>query len=377
MTKSAPLLVLLALALTFAPLASAHGAAEARTIDTRILEDDDGFFSYDAGAQAGLAEGGGHDLLTLDVREASDPEGAPVLWFRLTWQTDATEPATDLVRFNAGGQQHEFQLTASTTAIESHSFDAAAGPFDVGDGHPKAFDLMVRYDTLGVQVGDALTGIELVGQASDGSTADVYPGTWMTALGELAPYGGDPTHGAEAGSHTLAGPADLLRAQAPGQAHLDQGESQNLTLTLTNPTDLDQFVFVSVEAVGVTVSAPAGVTVLAGELRDVDLVFEGIDAGTHNVTITLWSDLGGYQLAPVSAMVHGIEGHDHHADHDDHGDHGSDEPDVTDDEHDHSDHDHGDHDATDDAADLAEESPGVGFAALALGLVAIALIRRK
>ncbi|MGB1585688.1 MAG: hypothetical protein ACPHID_01405 [Thermoplasmatota archaeon] len=360
MTKSAPILLLVALTLLAAPLASAHGAAPARSIDTRVLEDDDGFFSYDAGAQAGLAASGGHDLLTLDIREASNQTGMPVIWMRLTWQTDATEAATDRIRFNVGGTAHEYFLTASTTAIEAHNFDAAFGPFDVQDGHPKAFDLMLHYATLGVQQGDELSNIEIIGQANDGSTADVAPGTWMTALGESAPYGGDPTASSAPGTYTLQGPADLLRSTDPSQVHLDEGASQNITVTLTNPTDLDQFVLFSVASPGAQVSGPDGVALAAGDVREVEFVVKGLVEGTHNGSLTLWSDLGGYQSVPLDVMVHHAEGHEgHHHD-------GSEGP-----------HEHTETNTTDDVAAPVEESPGVGFAVLAVGLVAIALIRRK
>src|SRR5690349_4547918 len=83
----------LVLAAAFVPAASAHGAANVRGIDTRLVLDDDGENGYlpdsctpePTPATCPLSSGAA-DLLAFDVREARDGGGAPILWFRLAYQ---------------------------------------------------------------------------------------------------------------------------------------------------------------------------------------------------------------------------------------------------------------------------------------------------
>ena len=382
MTKRFVLLLAAAL-LTLAVPAHAHGAAEARSIDTRILADDDGFFSYDAGAQAGFAAAGGHDLLTLDVRESWDQEGRPALYFRLTWQTDATEPATDVLSFTAGETRHSFAITATASGIREHGFDAAAGPFDVGDGHPKAFDLIVLYETLGIEVGDTLTNIRVTGQAADGSEGDVMPGTWATTTGDLAPWGGDPTHppSNEPGSYTTTGPAELIRVDAAPALELQIGAKQAFRLNLTNTiADIEQFVTITFDAPeNLTVGMPDGILLAPGETRQINGTVTADGACAGIVYLVLHSDVCAHTLVPLVvaagdpepvAPVDEPEGEAH--------EHAEEPAGASEEDHGH-DHEHDEHVHEDEqgAGDLVEESPGVGFALLAIGLVAIALIRRK
>jgi hypothetical protein len=297
MTKSLLAAVGLVALLLAAPSALAHGAPGVRSIDTRLLLDDDGLLAYGGCIQVTCLAEGGLDVLALDVREAHLPDGSPAIVFRMVQQSDAPAGSTLTLRLTASGSESTFTAaTADGTTYTGTGFDRLDGPFDVGDGHPKALDGWVAYRTLGVQAGDTLSGIHLDSEHDSGA-ADLMPGGW-TMQGQQVPVLSQAAMegSAQPGEYTLRGPAVLLnltvtpaKAQAPGQ----------VTLRIANPTDLPQFV-------DLDLAVPPGasgsldldsVTLDANGARDVVLTLDGKSGAVFRITAT--SDLGAHLVGQV------------------------------------------------------------------------------
>jgi opacity protein-like surface antigen len=290
MTKTSLAAVLALAVLCALPAAAAHGAPPVRGIDVRVLLDQDGTLGYG---------GGGLDVLALDVREASFPDGAPAVVFRLVMQSEAPPAGQSLaLTFTAGGKSHT--LTAGTddgAVFASPDFDRVDGPFDVGDGHPKAIDGWMRAATLGVKPGDKLTGFSVGSLDGDGAMDDVMPGGWFMQGQEIPPVevpGVEEEAEGAAGDYMLHGPAELLKLEAtPAQADAPA----NVTLRLTDQSSLPQFV-------GLTLVAPAGikarleqsaVSLDGNGARVVDVV---VSSATSDgvVQVIATSDLGAYSV---------------------------------------------------------------------------------
>lgn len=325
MTKPAPLpgsvappalALALALALAalaaFAPAASAHGAPPVRGIDVRVLTDDDGL-GYGGCVEGACppGSGGGLDLLALDVREAWLPGGEPAVAFRILFQSE--EPA-------AGGSlalrvgEREFRAeTADGAAFVSAGFDRLDGPFDVGDGHPKALDGWVRAADLGGPgAALSLTVASFRGEAQD----DAMPGAWFANGVEVPPLSAEP---AEPGSYTLAGPASLVSLTVEETAASAHGPAK-VKLVLSNAVGLPQFANLNVSApAGVKARVDsAGLALAANGTRTVELTIADAAAnGTVEVVAT--TDLGGRAVAsvPFQASSHmGNSSAENHTAHD-------------------------------------------------------------
>jgi hypothetical protein len=295
------------LLLTFVPLAAGHGAPSPREIDDRLLLDKDGMLAYSMciGTQCPRA-GQGLDVLALDVREAY-LAGAPALVFRLMTQTDASTAGRGLeLRLTTPAKEWTFQASATASgAYSSESFDLLTGPFNVGDGHPKALDGWIWYSTLGVEPGQQLTGISLR-STINGSADDIMPGTWMLQ-GTPVPYIPEPADASSPqpattpATYTLHGPTELLTARSDqDQVHF-QGIPVEVKVRLTsNVSTIAQFVALSLEASqGVTAALDADTLNLdGGGARDVVVT---IRSATLNATLnlTVQSDLGGFQQVPI------------------------------------------------------------------------------
>ena len=281
--------------LSLAPLASAHGAAAAREIDTRLLADDEGAIPYGGCAEGtclpGL-EAEALDLVVLEVREAFIAT-EPAAVFRIIYQTDDAHEgrSIDLI-FTAAGKEHTYSFTTDGAAVPTGTFDKLAGPFEAFDGYPRAVDAYLRYATLGVKAGDVLTDIRLASSFEE-ETNDLLPGTWL-ASGQEMPYIPNIIEAGELeqpdpASYTLKGPAKLLQVSsnyAPGLTEV--------TFTVKNGLNaMPQFV---------TLTGPSAVTfdnanlnLDAGATREVKVTLASSMASWVNVT----SDLDYFESIPL------------------------------------------------------------------------------
>lgn len=271
-------------------MASAHGATGPRSIDIRLLLDDDGQVAAQQGTVAALGPAG-HDLLSLDVREAVF-EGEPAIRFYFVFQAEGdAATAQDIVDTLHIGDQ-SFGITSNVDTIFAHDFDAAFGPTPTGDGHPRALDLVLRYETLGVEAGDTLTGIRMESHQA-GELQETMPGTYMA--GDVAvPWIGDPTNlpSDEPASYTLQGPAELFQISVDVDT-LDGATDVNVEITNV-AADFDQFVSLT----GDGISFPAkSVLVDADSTRTVTLRISGGPG-----TLIAASDLGGYATLDLDAV---------------------------------------------------------------------------
>ncbi|MFA5943902.1 MAG: hypothetical protein WC876_05495 [Candidatus Thermoplasmatota archaeon] len=296
------------------PGAQAHGAPPLRDVDTRVLVDDDGLLAYggcveDQCQPAAPAEG--LDLLALDLREAAFPDGGAAIVFRVIVQSEASAPAARLViRFTAGGSEHVVEAaTADGLAYTSATFDRIDGPFDVGDGHPKAIDGWLRHATLGVAAGDVLTGIRVESRRGE-TPDDAMPGGWYQDGVEVPRLPADPADVAQtptAGEYTLKGAASLIAFSAePAAPDLSKGPA-TVRLRLANVVGLPQFADLALDAsAGVNARlGNAGVSLDPSGSRDIDLVVSN-NTASGVVRVTLVSDLGAYESVNVTVQAPAI-----------------------------------------------------------------------
>lgn len=280
------------LALLVVPIAAAHGAPEPREIDLRILAD--GTASGDYGGPQGFASDGAPDLLVLDVREAYDAQGHPMLGFRFIHQLGDPESGTlgiD-VAFTAGGQEYTYSMTTlDGLQYTSDSYSRIDGPFDVGDGTPKAVEGWIPISEIGAKLGDEISEIRVT-STLDGTIADRMPGTY-DVQGTTVPA--IPPEDAIPGTYTIAGPANLLDIEVSVNT-LQVGAAGTTNITITNPLEtFEQFVSLAASApdgVAATLDAD-GILLAAGETRTVTLSISG--DGEGEVAVMIQSDLGAYK----------------------------------------------------------------------------------
>lgn len=295
----AVLTALAAVAAFALPTAQAHGAAEPREIDTRVLLDDDGLLGY--GGCAAFVAGGcpseGLDLVVVEAREAWLGD-EPALVLRIVFQTDSVHDGRGLrLAFTANGTEHVLRIADADVAATSVDADLVQGPMDAFDGHPKAVDAWITYDRIGAAAGGILAGITAATTHHD-TDDDIAPGTWIMD-GEEAPYvPTDPTHGVphepEAASYTLQGPATLLTLAGDG-AVVDLARGANATVRLANPLatfgqDV-RLTLVPAPGVAATLDRP-NLTLDAAGTRTIAVTVDPSSA-SGNVTVIAESDLGG------------------------------------------------------------------------------------
>jgi hypothetical protein len=310
------LLVAALLALS-APPASAHGAAAAREIDTRVLLDHDGALGYggclDGSCLPGTGlDSGALDLLALDVRELRDANGTALLAFRTTAQSEAAQVAgrSIAISFTLGGQAKALTLQGDGLAYTSADVDQAFVSKDpIGDGHAKAVEAWVSLARLGAKPGDTLTNIQVA--SGVGTTkGDIVPGTWFPAneqdqavpfVPDGAPSGPGDLAAPAAGTYTVAGPARLVELSVDNAKPDTSHAPAKVVVTLHNPLkQLPQFVTLHAAGPGLAVGSDAmAVNLDAGTSKAIALTVTG-PASTLNLTAT--SDLGGYAslLLPVA-----------------------------------------------------------------------------
>lgn len=291
MTKTVALLPLAVLLLA---TAAAHGAPEPRPFDVRVVADE---VPGDYGAATGVVpsplDEGAWDLLALDTREAHLPDGRPALVLRVIAQTNTASADRSIqVSFVAGGALWEAAIMESAGVFSAVGAERLEGPVDVGDGHPKAWDLWL--DASGMDAGTTLEDIRvrsLVGE----TPADDMPGTWYVQ-GLPVPYaapGVPPGTEVPPASHTLRGPAAVLTASAEV---LEEGDNRSLRIELGEGLGVPQFVNIHIEGPN-TPAAPVGILLEANATRgerfvlDEDMLVAG---STTPFVVTVSSDMGGY-----------------------------------------------------------------------------------
>lgn len=289
--------------------AAGHGLPAPRSIDTRVLADEDGQLAF-----AGCVEGvgcqfDGLDLLALDMREAANATGRPMVVFRITFQTemDSFDGTTLTLSFKAGGKDQSVVFTMGANATG----DAARidGPFDVGDGHPKGIDAWFDAATLGVAVGDAITDIRLRSSAGAQGADDIVPGTWQVA-GNAVPFIPDEPDVPEAppaGTYTLAGPALLANATVAGGILLHGAPASTKVTVRSLVADLPQFATLRLESTGANATLDAtGLNLADAAPREATVTVRSATPGA-TLAIVATTDLGGYQRVPVPLEVHAVQ----------------------------------------------------------------------
>jgi hypothetical protein len=382
MTKPSPAVcraVLLGLLLLgLAVPASAHAAAPPASYLTRVLADynDDWLGVQD-----------GHDLVALDAYAAYDvASGGDSLVLRLILsggyaQVGSANPElSESITFTAGGQAHEVTVSTSDNVAFTATGATLRGPFPqlTADGEPDGarfyVEALVPFSALGVQAGDAATGFFVTGRAGE-TDADLMP--QGAAPGYPDPLG----TGFAIDSYTLPSPAGFVTvAVADAEPVVPAAGELQLEVDLTNLVpDTAQTVTVSLQGDGVlagfaagpsATSANASIDLAAGGAETTTLFLarehhEETDAQGHGhgnatapahaanqLTIEVWTDLGGHQVLTVSLHVEQPAPAASNAT-----------------EAGHDDHDHG--------HEEEKDAPGVGIAAFVAAIaVAVALRRR-
>jgi plastocyanin len=273
--------------LVIATVAGAHGGVEAREIDERVLAD--GSANGDYGA-SGAVDEGGIDILSLDLRVATIPNSTQeALVARVVLQ--GGQAGDHRVELSFGDRIFAWTTTDLAT-YTSTDFAAVAGPFDVGDGHPKALEGYIPINQLGLLPGDTLDDIRVKSIVGN-STADVMPGSWY--------YQGQEVPMAEAagaaGSYAYTGPAEWFNFSA--SSDLIQGDATiNITVG-SGLTTMDQQVSLSIIApAGIEASLDRESLLLApGEVRSATLSVSGFGSGSVQVVLT--SDLAGTRAIQI------------------------------------------------------------------------------
>ncbi len=312
MTRGAAILSVVGCLLLVAPAATAHGAAEPREIDTRILADDDGASGYGICVEGQCAPGSspqGWDIIVLEGREAALPSGEPVLILRTVFQSpDVQDGRSIAITFKAGGKDHAYGFEAAGPGVVSSTFDALVGPVDAFDGYPKAVDGYILVAKLGLKPGDAVTDIRVT-SSFNGEAADIVPGTWFLMGEEVPGAPSEPGLPEEhpAGTYTLAGPAGLVNVTLTKKALDASAASDGASIQASNPlAGTAQFVTLNLSVPeGITATLDqAGLNLEAGATRTAILnVTNATRSGI--IVLTLTSDLGAYERIeiPVTGVV--------------------------------------------------------------------------
>lgn len=271
------------------PAVQGHGVAPDETFRL-VLADDDGLIGYGGCAQGQCApspEPRAHDAVALEAREIANSTGVPELILRFL-----VEPVGDDVTRGielTGMASMPFRLRVSVTGLEVES-SLGRGEPAYAAGNLTAIEVTVPYDALGVKQGDVLTGIRF-NTTLDDQVGDVVPGGWYdgdTMVPHVPHDVGELTEVAEApalGQLTLLGPAPLLKIDVPFPQHVDG--AWIVSVNVTNQLG-EAHQEVTVTAAGQV----AAVMVPATAARTVQL---SIPEGIYNVTVSVFSDVGGYE----------------------------------------------------------------------------------
>ncbi|MCA1810865.1 MAG: hypothetical protein LC623_02515, partial [Halobacteriales archaeon] len=195
------LLCACALLAALAPAASAHGAPAPPEPFTRLLAD----YSDDCGPTQSLNDcRNGDDLIALDVQEVQD-----FLVFRFVLdkgRPSSGSPVTDVLTLSgpAGSRTLSVRTTDDSTFTNAGGFDSVEGAKAIQDGTRFAVLGKVRLSSLGVGVGDKLSGFAMRSDVG-GKAGDTLPGLCSNTVTPCT--GGDASTVYTKPDYTLRGPS--------------------------------------------------------------------------------------------------------------------------------------------------------------------------
>lgn len=216
------MIVLLALLVLLAPLASAHTAAPPRSDYTRLLHDcSDDYFGGD-----GFGNGAdGYDLHSVDLREAWSSTLSHHVIFRTILNGEG--PSTLTLTFKADGASKSYTWQGEGSSWTG-SFDDVTYFDDLDDGPRFALEGAIKRSTLGLSVGDKITDVRLVG-SHNGDTHDSVPGDDTGALQSCTDQYNPGT------GYTLKGPVQYVSAAfQQTDVEVENGQETFVTLDLSN-----------------------------------------------------------------------------------------------------------------------------------------------
>lgn len=302
----------LALLAVAGPTALAHGAADPREVDARVLFDDDGLLEFGGCVEGGCPPGEPHpglDLLSLDAREGRLPDGRPALMLSVAfqWLRDGVPDRSIRLQFMAGDQQQVVTILGADGAAPTVAgAERILGPVAIGDGHPRSVEAWFLLPTLGLAPGGGMTDVSVQSRRGE-ATDDVMPGIWYQngVLMPHLPHSADAGEAVEEhppGQYSLKGPAPLLELSDPAPDSVALPRSY--TLTVRNPlANLTQVVDATVRLGSGTARLDASSLVLApGESRVLNLTTSEVLA-SGDANLTLASDLGGWTSFELPVVV--------------------------------------------------------------------------
>lgn len=322
--RRALLLIIGATALV-APMAAAHGAPNPPEWMTRLLAD----YNDDFGGPDGhSAVRDGHDLIALDIQEAYNATLAKdTLVFRFAlnygWDGDSSRPELrDVLTFKAKGQTVTRELRTNDNQAFTGTFDAVSAPEPVKksdgtvDGARFYFSAMVRYETLGVKVGDKLSDFFVQGHAGT-AMADHMVGGYTVGsqrIDQEPPSEQSDPQAYRRSEYPLRGPVMYARSDLDkGAATLRPGDNVTVTWRITNTVGRPQtFVLAAASPSGVKVGMHSS---QYSESRLVINIQPGVTATVHvyltasagaksgPVGLDLETSLGGHMQETVDVTV--------------------------------------------------------------------------
>lgn len=248
------------------PSSAAHAAPDPPEWMTRLLHD----FNDDWGGDDGQGlTRDGHDIFALDLQEAYNATlGGNVLVFRLSlnfgYNADATKPELkEVLTFKAKGQAVAKEFRTSDNQKFQGTFDAVSGPFPMlksdgtRDGGRFYVEGALKYDTLGLKVGDKISDFFVQGYAGT-QAADHMVGGYTVGAQKVEtepPSEQSSPTSYRRNEYPLQGPVMYLRSEMrPTTLESSPGKNQTITWSITNTLGKEQ-------AFTLTTKAPAGVTV--------------------------------------------------------------------------------------------------------------------
>lgn len=295
-----PLAILLAMAMI--PMASAHASAPPPDYMVRLLHDcNDDYFGDDSS----ITSRPGHDIHSLDLREAWSSELGNHVVFKIILNGDDDETIT--VALSAGGSKsYDF---VRNNGVWSGTFAKVRHIEDIGDGNRFALEGSVRVSSLG-SIGDTLRSFTVTGK-SGGDTHDRIPGNDAQLGGCSDNY--------ERPDYRLAGPIQYVSADfEDDDITAKQGIESLVALDLVSLTrDASQTVKVSLEGDGARLrlhDPDSGAYVEEAEFdlsrlgnqgqgKTIHIAIEGDSAGEGQATATITTSLGGRLVRTLDFTV--------------------------------------------------------------------------
>ncbi len=279
----------------FAPAVQAHGVAPDEVFRL-LLADDDGLIAYGGCIQANcppdpMPPARAHDAVAVEIREAADRNGTPVLIFRFLLEPAPEADGRGITMTGLAAAPLRIDVTLAGNASTA-TLGTVKLPYEAQN--LTAVELLVPNAALGLQAGDALQDVRF-NTTLDGDLGDIVPGGWYRGdtlvphvpheAGELMAVTETPA----TGQVTLLGPAPLLRLAVAFPQATPQGWVVRANVT-NQLGEAHQDITVAAAGQSRTVMVPAGLS------QDVELL---LPAGLGNVTVRAYSDFGAYEEASV------------------------------------------------------------------------------